>query len=362
MNKNEIPLFTDKSKISISFAGKDDLFAIKKYYIYINGVPVNGIGGISLDGNEHKFYKEQELLLTPGSNTIQVSCINLNGIESNKEEVTITYSSSTPSPSKTYFIGIGANHFADSRYNLQYSAKDIRDLAGKLKERYGDSIVIDTFFDEQINTTNILALKKKLLHTTVNDKVIISYSGHGMLSSDYDYYLSTWNINFSNPQEGGLPYDALESLLDSIPARQKLLLIDACNSGEVDKEELARMRQHEVRQENNGVAVKGLKIYTDSNIKLGTKNTFELMQNLFVNVSRNTGATVISAAAGTQYAIEKDGNGVFTHSILEYMQQHDHAKVSELKQYVNQRVVELTNGMQAPTAREENLEYDWQVW
>ena len=55
-----------------------------------------------------------------------------------------------------------------------------------------------------------------------NDKVIIAYSGHGMLSKEYDYYLSTYSVNFEKPEQNGLPYDELENLLDSIPARKKL--------------------------------------------------------------------------------------------------------------------------------------------
>jgi hypothetical protein len=46
------------------------------------------------------------------------------------------------------------------------------------------------------------------------------------------------------------------------------------------------------------------------------------MQELFANVGRGTGATILSAAAGTQFAIEdnKQQNGYFTYSILELME------------------------------------------
>ena len=109
---------------------------------------------------------------------------------------------------------------------------------------------------------------------------------------------------------------------------------------------------------------RGLKIFTPDSVRLGMKNSFELMQNLFVNVGKNTGATVIAAAGGIQAAQERNewGHGAFTYSILQYMQQHRHATVSELKNYVNNRVPELTNGLQQPVARQENIEYDWEMW
>src|SRR5204863_9529669 len=138
---------------------------------------------------------------------------------------------------------------------------------------------------------SVVALKQRLLKTTVNDKVIIAYSGHGLLDKDFDYFLSTFAIDFHQPEVAGLPYESLEDLLDKIPARKKLMLIDACHSGEVDKEEQANM----VAVQTQLDATKGVILRVDtSNKKMGIKNSFELMQQLFVNVARSTGATIIS--------------------------------------------------------------------
>ncbi|HRE39663.1 MAG TPA: caspase family protein, partial [Chitinophagaceae bacterium] len=188
-----------------------------------------------------------------------------------------------------------------------------------------------------------------------------SYSGHGLLSKDYDYYLSTYAVNFSQPEENGLPYDELESLLDSIPARKKLLLIDACHSGEVDKEEGIAMNK---LADSLGLS-KGIIIdQPQQQQHIGLKNSFELMQSLFVNVGKSTGATIISAAAGNQFALERGDlkNGVFTYSLLEAMNQYPTIKISELKKIVGERVEQLTNGLQKPTSRNENIAVDWSLW
>ncbi|MBL0068941.1 MAG: caspase family protein [Chitinophagaceae bacterium] len=180
-----------------------------------------------------------------------------------------------------------------------------------------------------------------------------------MLSKEYDYYLSTYSVNFNKPEENGLPYDELENLLDSIPARKKLMLIDACHSGEVDKEDLVTLNA------TSDSLIKGLKpVAYKKEGHLGLKNSFELMQSLFVNVGKSTGATIISAAAGTQFALERNDlkNGVFTYSILEAMQNNPAMKISELKSIVGKRVEELTKGLQKPTSRNETIAVDWRVW
>jgi uncharacterized caspase-like protein len=276
--------------------------------------------------------------------------------------LTVNYTPAVKQKETIRFIGIGVDRFADNQYNLQYSSKDIRDLALKLKEKYEENITIDTLFNENVTTTKIKALKQKLMETSVNDKVIVSYSGHGLLSKDYDYYLSTYSINFNNPEQNGLPYDELESLLDSIPARKKLMLIDACHSGEVDKEEgIAMNKQADSLGLSKGIIIEENKT---AQKQVGLRNSFELMQSLFVNVGKSTGATIISAAAGNQFALERGDlkNGVFTYSLLEAMKKYPSIMISELKKIVGERVEQLTNGMQKPTSRNENISVDWGLW
>ena len=94
------------------------------------------------------------------------------------------------------------------------------------------------------------------------------------------------------------------------------------------------------------------------------RNSFELMKELFNNVDRATGATIISAAAGTQFAQERGDlkNGVFTYCILNQLKDKDTISVSELKLLVSKQVQEITNGLQQPTSRNETIENDWRVW
>jgi hypothetical protein len=99
------------------------------------------------------------------------------------------------------------------------------------------------------------------------------------------------------------------------------MLIDACHSGEVDKEDTISMNN----TANSLGLTRGISIkQPKAQHQLGLKNSFELMQALFVNVGRSTGATIISAAAGNQFALERGDlkNGVFTYSILEAMNKY----------------------------------------
>jgi len=236
------------------------------------------------------------------------------------------------------------------------------------------NIHVDTLFDKQATSENFLKLKSQLMKSKVDDEVIVFISGHGLLDDSLDFYFATYDCDFSHPERRGVSYDALEDLLDGIPARKKLLLIDACHSGEVDKEELVPSRSTDITLSDG---TKGdLKVYsyrgahTEDKGHLGLSNSFGLMQELFANLSRGSGAVVISAAAGKGYALEsqKWNNGVFTYSILDGIRNKKAdlngdgiITVTELKDYVSKEVERLTNGKQKPTSRRENLEYDFKV-
>ncbi|MBB2146868.1 hypothetical protein GM921_15295 [Pedobacter sp. LMG 31464] len=376
-NRDQLLFEQKTNQLVLKIKANDKSIPLDRFNIWVNEVPIYGLKGINL-----KLAKRSTLdttitiSLSTGNNKIETSVINTNGIESYRLPVVVNYNPENKPVSKLYFVGIGINNFEQEGHNLQWSVKDIRDLANKLRQKYADNIEIDTLFNQQVTTENILALKSKLQQSKVNDRVIVAYSGHGLLSKNYDYFLSTFNVDFEKPEQNGLAYDSFEDLVDNIPARQKLMLIDACHSGEVDKEELQKLNQTETQLASTGVQAnaegatsdatgKGVKVKnTSKGSKLGMKNSFELMQDLFANIGKGTGATIISAAGGMQYALEKNSlkNGVFTYSILEYMNEAKTSGIKKLKDRVNQRVVELTSGMQQPTSRSENNVMDWNVW
>lgn len=363
INKNEIPDVTKENHILLQIkASSPTSAAITAIHIINNGVPVFGKAGFT--NNNQPITEEQKIdvVLTNGINNVQVYVSDNTALVSASESIIISSDYIEVTEPKQHFIGIGINQYANPDYNLNWSVKDIRDLALKLKSKY-PNIIIDTLFDENVTKEKILEVKKKLLQLNENDKVIVSYSGHGVLNKDFDYFLSTYSINFEKPEEKGLSYNDLENLLDSIKPRQKLMFIDACHSGEVDKEEIEKVEAFKKELEKNGVVTKStIKVKPKKNI--GMANSFELMQNLFVNVGKGTGATIISAAGGMQYAQERGDlkNGVFTYSVLEAFDKNTTLKVSELKKIVGERVIQLTNGLQKPTSRNEANNYDWVVW
>ena len=361
VNRDEIQNEQKMENLVLKIKGTDGSFALDRFNIWVNEVPIYGLNGISIRNRNSNFIDTIiSVKLSLGENRIEASTLNINGTESYRMPLNVTYKPEKQEEGLHYFIGIGIDKFSDSRYNLKYSSKDIRDLCLKFKAKYGENIIIDTLFNENVTLQNVKSLKQKLQKTGVNDQVIISYSGHGLLSRDYDYYLSTYSINFEQPEEHGLPYDELEHLLDSIPARQKLLLIDACHSGEVDKDEIMTLNKI---ANSNGLKGAQLIEYPHQE-QMGLKNSFELMQSLFANVGKNTGTIIISAAAGNQFALERDNlkNGVFTYTILETLDKYPTIKIHELKKIIGTRVEQLTNGLQKPTFRNETIAVDWVVW
>jgi len=337
---------------------------LDRFNIWINEVPIFGERGYNLVSRSSNSFDTTIIIqLSEGENRIEASVTNTNAIESFRSPIYVKFTPEKPNIPKTHFIGIGIDHFKEPDHDLSYSVKDIRDLALALKEKLGDQLTIDTLFNQNVSISNVQALKKKLLQTNINDKVIISYSGHGLLNDEYDYFLSSYHVDFHHPENGGIPYEVLEDLLDSIPARKKLLLIDACHSGEVDKEDMREMAA--VAGAKGIVKPKGGDSENTSGTQtIGLENSFQLMQELFVNVQKGSGATIISAAAGDQFALEggKLENGFFTYAILKFMQENESVSINALKKYVYTEVETLSGGLQKPTSRIENLEMDWRVW
>lgn len=161
----------------------------------------------------------------------------------------------------------------------------------------------------------------------------------------------------------------IEDMLDDIPARKRLLLLDACHSGEewgndgsTDKlpEGVTITRPRGIIIDQPG---------TGSNA--ASRSSYLLMKELFSDFSRGNGAFMISAAGSNEFAFEGEqwNNGVFTKSFLEALRElqsrasgfsgNGQVRVRELRKLIYEKVSELTNGRQNPTSRQENGWWNW---
>jgi WD40 repeat protein len=365
-NRTAMLTTTANNKQELLFAVTDSLAQGGKLEVRINN---NKVYAQPITATDKTIPVMAELAY--GNNLIEAVYINNRNIESRKQKITINYKPLKAAPVKVWYIGIGISKYQDSAMNLRYAAKDIRDIASAIRKKY-PTAVIDTLLNASATAANIMALKTKLLNTSVNDKVIISFSGHGLVDDSLNWYFATYNIDFKSPAGKGLSYDAMQSLLDGIPARQKLLLLDACHSGELDKESDITFANKETGMQTGvkETGAKGITIRFKNSSKVGLQNSFELMQELFANLQYGNGGSVISAAGGKEYAFESEvwKNGVFTYSLLKALRskatdadENGSISIRELKNVVFETVKQLTGGRQKPTSRVEAYE-DWVIW
>jgi uncharacterized caspase-like protein len=222
---------------------------------------------------------------------------------------------------------------------------------------------------QDVVKSKILEQRSFLEQAGTDDLVMVFIAGHGVLDSDFDYYFATNNMDFNNPQISGVQYSELESLLDGLKAIRKILFMDTCHSGELDKDEVEE--DMALIESTDDVTFRAVGTAVKSKEGMGAYNTSELMKSLFTDLRRGTGATVVSSAGGAEYAMESDEwhNGLFTYCLLNGLKgdladlNDDNAvSLSEIQQYVIESVSILSKGKQVPTSRMENMVMDYRLW
>jgi len=349
-------------KIKFKLKANDVSSNINRVNVFINNVPLYGSKGMDVTKDNSKVLaKEISIDLSNGVNQIDVSVVNDKGLESAKESFQVDYIKPGATKPDLYIFAIGVSKFKENKNNLVFPVKDAGDFISMMKTgtQFG-KVEIVFLPDSAATKEKIISSAKVLEKAKIDDQVIIYISSHGLLDSKLDYFIATHDVSFEEPAARGLPYEEIENALDKVTSRNRLILIDACHSGEVDKEGVEVVSNNgnpdaaKVTSKSGSFALKP---------KAGLKNSFAYMQALFSDVSKGSGATIISAAGGNEFALEsKDwNNGVFTYSILKGLKNNEAdydkdkiVKISELKFYVIDKVSELTGGKQTPTARKEN--------
>lgn len=365
---DDIPLSTTERELQFSVKATDSKYLLEKIQVIVNDVPVREF--ILKDKNTKDLTQAIDIELGWGLNEVIVKSINEKGVESLPQTFEVVLNIPEQKPN-LYLITIGVSEYQDAKQSLDYPAKDALKIAEVMKTSgIYNQVFVQPLINQQVTKERIQQLATFLAKASVDDVVTIFIAGHGMLDNNFDYVFGTYDIDFINPAQRGVYYSTFEQLLKGTKSRKKVLLMDTCHSGELDKDDLERSKKQRTKVEKDikfrtigdGVAYKS---------GMGLENINKLTQTLFSDVRVGTGATVISAAGGVEVAREGMGlnQGLFTFCVAMGLTERSADKdnnqkisINELQHYVIKRVNLLSKGLQTPTSRAENSVNDFIVW
>ena len=142
---------------------------------------------------------------------------------------------------KLWLLLVGVNDYQDMGLpSLRYPALDCQGLEESLiKATEGfpnkEIVVHHDFAAKTPQLKNIReSLKKIVLYSRPNDSIMLYFSGHGMLDpTTQEAVLCFSDTNQNNLLNTGLPMQELVEMLSKSPAKQQLLCLDTCHSGDM---------------------------------------------------------------------------------------------------------------------------------
>ncbi|MEO7922324.1 MAG: caspase family protein [Chitinophagaceae bacterium] len=367
----ELPFSTDSIKLKIPLHIRAGKRPVIRYQLSINNVPSlhtdAGTFKRPLKAGKDTIFNYM-ITLSPGrSNRIVLQVFDdSNNVSLPAETNVYRRKANTRYTAKTWYLGFGCSSYRDSNFNLKYAKKDINDIATAYKKKLYSSDLggVMPVTDSLVNLKNIVAGFAWLAENAATDDiVIISFSGHGITSKDGRFYFMLYDTDFRNPEKTSLSFDAVFEMLKVLPCRNKLVLVDACESGDFDEEGSVLTVKPAVTAV---IDSRGLKPQYKS--ISGPNEYLELMKEYFADISSESGATIIGASSGTDLAFENDEwrNGIFSLSFLKGIfnleadeDKDDKISISELRNYMTSWVEKLTDGKQRPSVRNMDMRNDW---
>jgi len=352
--------------IDIRFIAKDTKYNLASYMVYVNDVSLYGFYDKKIGGKNVNIIDRVEL--TTGRNKIEISCINEVGVESYRAVTYATYDKKVKGD--LYFIGFGVSNYKDTVLNLQFAAKDVKDLASifsKMKNGY-ENIFISTYMDEEATVSNIKTAKALLRDATVHDTFVLFIAGHGLYDTNDDatYYYLTYETDIQHLSKTAARFDLFEDILKEIKPRNKLFLLDTCESGEINdsiqKQYYLMAENYEIKPRTSRAIKVTIKRLTNKNLNrkyLYTKNRY-----IYNDLIRRSGAIVFSSSQGGEFSYESEAiqNGFFTEEIINSLtnsmaDNNGDGKISteELRDYVSKIVPQKTSDAQHPTVDRDNI-------
>ena len=352
----------------VGFSLHDDLVPVLSYQVFVNGVPQ--FSGRGKDANGQTAVREA-IELSDGLNRVEVSCMNRDGAESFREMAQFSVEAATRP--QLFFVGIGVSKYAAASLNLGFADKDAQDLAaafGRMGAPFS-KVNVRSFVNEGATREAFQAAADWLAQAGVSDTVVVFLAGHGIHDRDPNatYYFLTHEADPSRLSATSVSYETIETLMAGVRARQKLLLLDTCESGELEDDAVAG---YLTTAQSRGLRARAVprspgRSEGDKPAPAAAAATRPYLLDrdrlIFLDLTRRTGAVVFSASRGNELSYESETykNGYFTAGLLRSLTETAKpggaatVTTAQLRQAVKEWVEQETGGLQHPTIDRDNV-------
>jgi hypothetical protein len=230
-----------------------------------------------------------------------------------------------------YILTIGVSEYRDASVNLTFAHTDAEAIADRFSQMEGKifkHVVVKKILNQDASLVNIkTGINWLERQATQNDVILIFVSSHGALDNKGNLYILPTDFNAYNLFATALNIRDLTEGINGVPCK-KLILLDACHSGQSGFDLLAFNNRKAVDQD-------------------------QIIRDL---IEAEPGLTVMTSSSGREYSYETDswGHGAFTKAILEGfdgqadLDANRVVTLHELNLYVSERVKTLTGGRQHP--------------
>ncbi len=274
-------------------------------------------------GGDHVVTLRRHLALAPGENRIEVVVYNSQGIiASTPAQVTVTStrSKSNKLPS-LYVLAAGVNDYLKPWRDLNFPKSDASAIAAALQRSSGNiytRVQVRTLFNDDVTTSRLDEAFDSLAEIITPEDVFVFFlSGHGVTIDGKFYFVpKDCACGREEVTTRAINQDQLQEWFVRISAQRALLVVDACESGSLAEDRVARS---------------GIQQFTG-------------VQHL----NQSIGRAILSATTDDKPAAEGFGDhGVFTYALLAGLAQGDLNEdgiidVRELGAFVKEKVPAFT--------------------
>ena len=177
---------------------------------------------------ERKFLQQYREIFGDGENQTR-------GFKVKEKEIQETVNSLT---GKHYALVVGTNNYNGKGWSkLSNPVKDARAVADELSNSYGFEVQL---LEDKPMDSIYKAIMGYYRIAKPNDQLVIYFAGHGdvddeLLDDGFIVCSDSRSVEDDPVRNTYIPYNKLQKMLNNIPARQVLVLLDVCHGGTFDQ-------------------------------------------------------------------------------------------------------------------------------